>query len=156
MDDVGDYKLDKEDLKWGLRDLGVDLDDEQFGVLFTYFDKGGDGIISLTEFLTAIRGEMNDFRVSLVLAAYDKLDADGSGLVNIDDIVSLYNISADPMVAEGVKTVEEAAKEFMSLWETDGNGVVTKEEFIEYYKDLSAEIDDDAQFEAIMVSAWGL
>ncbi|GMI00940.1 hypothetical protein TrVE_jg7309 [Triparma verrucosa] len=156
MDDVGDYKLDKEDLKWGLRDLGVDLDDEQFGVLFTYFDKGGDGIISLTEFLTAIRGEMNDFRVGLVLAAYDKLDADGSGLVNIDDIVSLYNIEADPMVAEGVKTVDEAAKEFMSLWETDGNGVVTKEEFIEYYKDLSAEIDDDAQFELIMQSAWGL
>jgi len=156
MDEAGDFKLDREDLKWGLKNLGVDLNDEQFGVLFAYFDKGGDGIVSLTEFLVAIRGEMGERREAVVLAAYDKLDADGSGMVNIDDIVSLYTIAEDPMVKEGVKTVEEAAREFMSVWETTPDGIVTKEEFIEYYKDLSAEIDTDEQFEQILVSVWGL
>ena len=140
MDDAGDFKLDKEDLKFGLKDLGIDMNDEQFNVLFTYFD-GGDGIIDLSEFLSAIRGNMNDRRNEIVLRAYDKLDADGSGLVNVDDIVSLYNIED---------------KEFMSMCETTPDGVVTKEEFVDFYKDLSAEIDDDVEFEQILSSAWNL
>ena len=32
MDETGDFKLDKEDLKWGLRDLGIEMDDEQVSV----------------------------------------------------------------------------------------------------------------------------
>ena len=139
MDETGDFKLDREDLKWGLKNLGVELNDEQFGVLFAHFDKGGDGIISLTEFLVATRGEMNEKREAVVLAAYDKLDADGSGMVNITTL-----------------TEGEAAKDFMSVWEATPDGIVTKEEFIEYYKDLSAEIESDDQFEQTLLSAWGL
>ena len=156
MDETGDFKLDVEDLKWGLRDMGVSLDDEQFKILFGYFDKGGDGVVSLTEFISAVRGEMNEGRVGVVMRAYNVLDADGSGMVTVDDILEKYNIASDPMVAEGVKSAEEAAKEFMSMWETTPDGMVTKEEFVEYYNDLSAEIDSDEEFEMILVNAWSL
>jgi calcyphosin len=33
---------------------------------------------------------------------------------------------------------------------------VTKEEFDEYYNNISASIDDDAYFQAMMISAWKL
>jgi len=36
------------------------------------------------------------------------------------------------------------------------NYVVTKEEFDEYYNNISASIDDDAYFSAMMISAWKL
>ena len=36
------------------------------------------------------------------------------------------------------------------------NYVVTKEEFDEYYNNISASIDDDAYFQAMMISAWKL
>jgi hypothetical protein len=36
------------------------------------------------------------------------------------------------------------------------NYVVTKEEFDEYYNNISASIDDDAYFQQMMVSAWKL
>jgi Ca2+-binding EF-hand superfamily protein len=156
MDTAGDGKLDREDLKWGLRDLGVDLDDEQFGILFDSFDAGGDGYISLSEFLVAVRGEMSDARIDIVLQAYEKLDADGSGMVTVDDILDLYDVESDPMVLEGVKTASEAGKEFMSMWETTPDGIVTRHEFIEYYKDLSAEVDSDDEFVQIVAAAWKL
>ncbi len=54
MDAAGDFKLDREDLKWGLRDLGIDFEDEQFSILFDAFDPGSDGIIDLNEFLGAV------------------------------------------------------------------------------------------------------
>ena len=156
MDSQSDGKLDSEDLKWGLRDLGVDLNDEQFGILFKSFDKGGDGIINLSEFLVAVRGGMSDVRVDIVLQAYDKLDADGSGMVTTDDILDLYDVASDPMVMEGVKTAQQAAAEFMSQWETTPDGIVTRQEFIEYYKDLSAEVDSDDEFVPIVAAAWKL
>ena len=36
------------------------------------------------------------------------------------------------------------------------NYVVTKDEFDEYYNNISASIDDDAYFEQMMISAWKL
>ena len=156
MDTQGDFKLDKEDLKWGLRDLGVDFDDEQFGILFASFGAGKGGIISLSEFLAAVRGEMSDRRVDAVLTAYEKLDADGAGMVTIGDIVDLYDIDSDRMVVEEGMTASAAAKEFVAQWETTPDGIVTRQEFIEYYKDLSAEIDGDDEFVQIVAAAWRL
>ena len=46
---------------------------------------------------------------------------------------------------------------YMSLWETqEADGIVTFEEFCDYYKDISAAVQTDEQFAAIMKSAWGL
>ena len=36
------------------------------------------------------------------------------------------------------------------------NYVVTKEEFEEYYNNISASIDNDAEFELILTNAWRL
>ena len=55
------------------------------------------------------------------------------------------------------KTPEEAYREFMSMWDTQvADGIVTFEEFCEYFKDVSASIDTDEYFEAMMISAWKL
>ena len=45
--------------------------------------------------------------------------------------------------------------QYMSLWETkDADGIVTFEEFVEYYRDISASVESDEMFAAIMKSAW--
>jgi hypothetical protein len=43
----------------------------------------------------------------------------------------------------------------MGVWETHKkDGIVTREEFIDYYKDISAGIDDDDYFELMIRNAW--
>ena len=45
----------------------------------------------------------------------------------------------------------------MGVWETHKkDGIVTREEFTDYYKDLSAGIDSDEYFEAMVRNAWKL
>lgn len=43
-------------------------------------------------------GEMNDFRRSLVFQAFNKLDLDGSGEVDKNEITKIYNASQHPDV----------------------------------------------------------
>jgi Ca2+-binding EF-hand superfamily protein len=155
MDDSGDRRLDREELKWGLKDYGVDMSDRDLDTVLGAFDRNGDGLINFDEFLRGIRGRLNARRRTLILLAYDVLDKDGSGVVDIKDIQAAYDVSEHPEVKAGKKTPDEALEDFMAQWEgTKKDGVVTKEEFLDYYKDVSASVDDDDMFELIIRNAW--
>jgi hypothetical protein len=67
-----------------------------------------------------------------------------------------------PDVKSGKKTEEQILLEFLETFETHhslrNNGapdhIVTKEEFEEYYNNISASVDDDKYFELMMNNAW--
>jgi len=52
----------------------------------------------------AIRGELNDFRASLVEKAFRKIDRDSSGFIEFEDIKDIYNAKKHPDVIQGKKT----------------------------------------------------
>ena len=77
------------------------------------------------------------------------------GLVKLDDVAALYDPSRHPDVASGKKTYDQVFLEYMSAWETqEKDGIVTFEEFVDYYKGVSANCDTDEIFAAVMKSAW--
>jgi len=107
---------------------------------------------------------MNPKRKALVDKAFDRLDLDKSGVVESSDIRGIYNPSKHPAVIEGRKTEEQVLQEFLETFElhhnlkagTEKDYKVTREEFHEYYNNVSACIDDDDYFEAMMNNAWNL
>ena len=98
------------------------------------------------------------------MQAYAALDRDGNGWVDIKDIKGVYNASRHPDVISGKKTEDQILQEFLETFETQhamrNNGtpdyVVTKEEFLEYYNNISASIDDDNYFKLMIENAWKL
>ena len=72
--------------------------------LFNYIDRNRSGAVDYDEFLRAVRGPMNNFRRRLVDKAFDKLDQDRSGILDIDDIRGVYNASGHPDVRSGKKS----------------------------------------------------
>lgn len=54
----------------------------------------------------------------------------------------------------GVKSKDEVLKEFMVKWDKNGDERVTMDEFVEYFKDVSCNIDRDDYFELMMKNAW--
>jgi hypothetical protein len=82
----------------------------------------------------------------------------------VDDIIDVYNAKKHPAVVEGRKTEQQVLGEFLETFEQHHNIMtqnekdyrVSMEEFIEYYTNVSASIDDDMYFMAMMNSAWNL
>ena len=72
-------------------------------------------------------------------------------------IVGIYDVSMNPDYIEGRKTREQILTEFLSNFEgAKGNkdGIVTRDEFFDYYTDLSMSVPSDEYFVRMMESTW--
>ena len=163
FDDNNSKTLEFDEFAKAVKDFRVDLSPNEIKVLFGIFDRDGQGTIDYDEFLRMIRGEMNDRRKKVALLAFDKLDTDKSGIVEINEIKYLYNAKQHPDVKSGKKTEEDVYGEFLETFETHHNinrGMkdrrVTREEFVEYYNNISMSIDTDEYFDLMMRQAWKL
>ena len=75
----------------------------------------------------------------------------------MDDLAQIYDASRHPDVIDGKKTPEHVYMDFLKLWDTQTkDGIVTYEEFAEYYMDISAGIEDDDLFAEVMEHSWKL
>ena len=93
----------------------------------------------------------------MIRQAYNKLDKNGDGSVTLDDIALIYDVSKHPDVVNLKKNPLEVYKDFMKQWDTQvADGIVSFDEFLDYFRDVSASIDDDQYFELMMRNAWKL
>ncbi|RHY18623.1 hypothetical protein DYB32_010352, partial [Aphanomyces invadans] len=135
MDDSGDKRLSRDELRFGLRDYGVDCSDADLDVLMHAFDVDGDGLISFDEFLVALRGDISASRMQFIDMAFRKLDTSGDGHVTIQDLCALYDVTKHPDMLQGKKTKDQILAEFLGQWDTiDHDGVVEYDEFVNYYR----------------------
>jgi len=160
MDDNRSGTLDLQEFAKGCAESRLNFTDIDVQVLFKAFDRNGDGTIDYDEFLKVVKGPIGLKRVNLIKKAYAILDRDGSGSVDYNDICDTYNAKKHPAVLEGRKTERQILEEFLATFEMAlsgvADGVVTLEEFIEYYTSVSASIDNDDYFEQMMNSSWNI
>jgi hypothetical protein len=122
-----------------------------------YYDIDGDGNISYDEFLSGLKDELSERRVNMVKKAFMMLDKDGSGKVTVSDIVGIYDVSMNPEFLEGRKTRDEILGEFLNNFDGprgNNDGILTWEEFYDYYSDLSMSTPSDEYFVRMMESTW--
>ena len=119
------------------------------------FDRDRNGFIDVDEFFIGIKGDLNERRKNLIKMAFDTLDTDGSGYITVDEMNEKYDVSHNPEVQQGKITAAEAMEQFMKQWDRlDGDGMVSLEEFEDYYKGVSSSIDGDDYFELMIRNAW--
>jgi Ca2+-binding EF-hand superfamily protein len=113
--------------------------------------------------MVRILGEMNERRVAVVRAAFNKIDLDKSGVVELNEVKRWYNTKNNPQVLSGEITEEDLYSRFIETFGNHHNlysGIrdkrVTWNEFLDYYKFISFVVPDDDLFEGILVSAWKL
>ena len=88
--------------------------------------------------------------------AFSKMDKDGNGFIDPEDIIDTYDASKHPDVLAGKKSAEEVFREFLDTFDVGGekDGKVTRNEFANYYSNVSSSIDDDDYFELMIRNAW--
>ena len=117
MDDNGSGTLDIYEFKKGIRDFKVDMDPQDVDNLFKAFDLNGNGDIDYDEFIRVVVGPMNQFRTNLCKKAFQKIDYNQDGYLDINDIKGKYDASKHPDVRSGKKTEDEILKEFLETFE---------------------------------------
>jgi len=155
MDTNDDRRIGVEELQIALEHYGLSMARDEIETLINSIDKDKTGTVNITEFLMAIRGTINQRRQQMIDMAYRVLDKTGNGVITIDDIVDTYNVKHDPDVLAGTIPPDQALETFLSQFDTiEKDGVVSNKEFTDYYRNVSASIDNDDYFELMIRNAW--
>ena len=153
----GNRKVDSQEFYIGLCENGVEITQDEANQLLSFFDKDGDGHVCFDEFLVGVRGRLNAQRQAIVDKAFLKFDKDGSGHIDRNDLHGVYDVSMHPKYQNGEMTEEEIFGEFLANFgDRNGDGLINREEWNEYYAAVSSNIDNDDHFVLLMRNAWKL
>merc|ERR1719313_1088163 len=89
--------------------------------------------------------------------AYEKLDINGDGDIDVKDAIARYNPHSRHEVATGSMSEDEAVNEFAEVvFGVRGrdSGKFTQDEFRDVYQEISATMDNDEAFVQTVTEAW--
>jgi Ca2+-binding EF-hand superfamily protein len=156
-DDNADNKIDlQNELPKLMGDIGVILNKTELNELVRLLDRDGGGEISYDEFLYQMAPPLTEDRIYWINKAFDKLDVDGSGKVSIQDVQAIHNPKSSELVRMGKTTANAIFANLLRSYDEDGDGLITRDEFIDYYREISPSIDNDEYFATMMKNAWKL
>lgn len=145
------------ELELGFNRFGLQMDRDDVKMLLKAVDKAGGGKnLTVNQFIAAFRGDVSSARVRAIDAAFDFLDRPRSGCIEAHDIQRLYDGKHHPEVLAGRLLSSQATTDFLSHFNVDQNGAISRKDFIEYYKNVSSSIDNDEYFEMMLRGAWRL
>ena len=164
-DRKGDKELSYSDFAEVIHNTKVIISDEEILDLFSDFCKGNaeHKTINYELFLNKLIIELNPRRENIVKVAFDKLDTENCGIINLSEIKSFFSSKNCPLVSSALMSEEEFYNSFIESFQTHHNiyrsakiKKVNFNEFYDYYKYLSITIDDDYLFEETVKSSWKL
>jgi Ca2+-binding EF-hand superfamily protein len=156
IDDSQNRSLDKQELYWGLKDMGCTFSKKEAGILLDCLDVNNDGFVSYDEFLIGIRGRPNANRQAVIDKAFAKFNRDDhDDVITASDLAGVYDCSKHPKVISGNMTENEVFTEFLSSFgDKNNDGKITHSEWNDYYAAVSSSIDNDEHFSLLMHNAW--
>lgn len=127
----------------------------QFEKMFTRIDTNADGAVTRDEF---IAGAPDDVSADKAGSLFDKLDGEGSGALSQSDLATAFQQMAATMQAGMIQAQAGAmggggerpdASELFAKLDTDGDGSVSREEFVAGRPDEVSEEQASAFFDKI-------
>jgi len=111
------------------------------------------GYVLFDDFFRAVLGNMTSEREKLVEIAYNKLDVDRDGSIDADELISFYKKNSGTK-STGVSLNERKMYEIINNFGIANSGKLTKEEFFNYYRNMSFFTDSDHIFENELCDTW--
>ncbi|KAK8875372.1 hypothetical protein M9Y10_005537 [Tritrichomonas musculus] len=131
----------KQDLSGILKEIHVNLSPEQVSKLETLLDFDHNGTIDYDEFIYNIAPPLNDIRAGWVNKIFDKLDRDRTGRIPKEELARVQDVDA-------------RYNYICRLCDKRGDGVIDRQELIDFYREISPDIDSDDKFISLLLNTW--
>jgi Ca2+-binding EF-hand superfamily protein len=156
-DENGDGKIDlQNELPKFIGDIGIIVNRVELNELIRLLDRNGDGLITYKDFLNQLAPPLNESRLQWINKAFDKLDFRGAGKVSMRDILIVHNPKASESVKMGTTTANGLLANLLRSYDRDADGHISRNEFTDFYREVSPSISNDEAFGQMMKSAWKL
>lgn len=155
----GNQMFDLEmDIPKIISDFGVFINHTEVIEMKRILGSDTDGQVSLIDFVNFLSPPMNEKRQKIVEHAFDQKDTDHSNNLSIDEIqnISHYQSSAVTLLAVRKSSPEALFQNLIKLYQKEGSDSIPREEFIDYYRIISAGIENDLEFINLVKTSWGV
>ncbi|GET92361.1 calcium-binding protein, putative [Leishmania tarentolae] len=158
-DDLGGTQVTAEKLRHALQENNVFLEEHEIQNVFTVLDRGGQGTIDPTDFISVMYNSISPLRkvwLRRVWRLFIKDPEDGS--VQVSELQRQFMAQGHPSVVRLEATAEEVRRDFQSAFSesTNPDGKISAQEFAQYYAGVSASCNKDECFVAILRGVWPL
>jgi Ca2+-binding EF-hand superfamily protein len=140
-----------------LGDFGVFMNRTEISELVRHLNSGGTGEVSLLDFITYVIPALRPEREIWVAKAFDKFDPNHTNALELAKIRRLtLSGSVATRLAAKPNSPEVLFQHLIQYYEKDGSSSIPREDFFDYYRLLSANIEADHEFISILQSTWGV
>lgn len=87
-------KIVLDELRCGLKNFGVLMSENYLQRLFRALDVNDSGEIDFCEFMHHLRPPVKQCRIDVINEAFDKLDVNKNGYIELEDLSSMYSIGS--------------------------------------------------------------
>ena len=143
----------------------INIAREEIFEFFEFLDKEHKGLIKYNDLIMILINNVNEDRIILIQNLFDKIRK-GKEYILLNDIKKYFNPDKYPDVLEQKKTSDEIAFDFIDSLEIFKeyninlknesiiNGIMTYNDFENYFKEISLSIIDDKIFDYIINFCW--
>ena len=143
----------------------INIAREEIFEFFEFLDKEHKGLIKYNDLIMILINNVNENRIILIQNLFDKLRK-GKEYILLNDIKKYFNPDKYPDVLEQKKASDEIAFDFIDSLEIFKeyninlknesiiNGIMTYNDFENYFKEISLSINDDKIFDYIINFCW--
>lgn len=132
--------------------------------VFNLFDGDSNGAISFEEVMFALCGDFSESRRRIVSEAFDKLDVDNSGLLELEEVKGKFDATRHPDVVVGRVKAEVIAAQFYDMFGSfhaastnfDNSAAIDRNLFTEYFHYISPHFDKEYEFRNFVVGVWNM
>ena len=143
----------------------INITKEEIFEFFSILDKEKKGIIKYNDLIQLLINNINKNREFAIHKLFESLNK-GNGYVLINDIKQNFNPEKHPDVFNQIKSKDEVALDFFDSIEifreyntnlnneNVSNGILTYEDFCNFFKEISMSIGEDFFFEYLLNNCW--
>ena len=136
--------------------------------IFEYFDKEKNGVIKYDNLINELIRNININREMIIKNVFDSFSKDSNNKISIKNLKQRFKAFNHPDVINKNKTEREIYYDFIESIDIFKNyklhlqgqnyydDLLSYQEFLDYYKEISMNIKDDKLFEEILFNCWNI